>query len=208
MGDVDDAAAVVPELADDPEQLIDLLGGQSRGWLIHDKHPGVDGKGLGNFHHLLLGNRQVSHSLCGRNADAQIIQNPLGFRLHGPVIHQAALHFFPAQEHVFRHIQVGAHIQLLMNDCHAQLLGLLGGQVVVGFSEDLHRAAVSGVNTTEDLHQRGFACAVLPQKSHDLAGPQFKVNIVQGFDTRKALADPLHGNNGFVHLLTPLFFPC
>ena len=204
MGNVDDAAAVVPELADDPEQLIDLFGGQCGGRLIHDKHPGVDGKSLGDFHHLLLGHRQIAHRLAGGNVDAQIVQNLLCLRLHGLPIHGEALHLFPAQEHIFRHAQVGAHIQLLMDNRNTQLLRLFGTQVIVGFAEDLHCAAVSGVDAAENFHQRGFARAVLSQQSHDFTGTQFKVNIVQRFHTGEALANTLHGNNGFVHLLTHL----
>ena len=204
MGDVDDTTAVVPELTDDPEQLVDFLGGQCGGRLVHDENPGVDRKCLGDFHHLLLGHRQIAHRLAGGNVDAQIVQNLLCLRLHGLPIHGEALHLFPTQEHIFRHAQVGAHIQLLMDNSNTQLLRLFGTQVIVGFAEDLHCAAVSGVDAAENFHQCGFARAVLPQQSHDFTGTQFKVNIVQRFHTGEALANTLHGNNGFVHLLTHL----
>ena len=43
------------KFSDDGEEPLDFALGQSRGRLVHDQHLGVDGKGPGNLHELLLG---------------------------------------------------------------------------------------------------------------------------------------------------------
>ncbi len=186
---------------DNAEQILDLPGGQRGGWLIHNKYLGVGGKGLGNLHHLLLGDRQLSHHLLGIQVDLQFVQDALGFTLHGRVVQFQALSLFPAQEHILGHRQVLAHIQLLVDNGHAHLLSQLGGQVAVLLAEDLHGALVSLVYAAEHLHQGALSRTVLSQQGHDLPRAQFKVHMVQRLDPGESLADPLHGYDGFLHSL-------
>ena len=202
VGNIDDSAAIFSQLPNDTEEFINFLGCQRRGRFIHDQNLGIDGKSLCNFHHLLLGNRQITNHLAGINVNSQIIQISLCFCFHGLFIHHESLHQFPAKEHIFSHRQMGAHIQLLVDDRHTKLLGLLGRQVTVLLAKDFHRAAVSGIDTAQDLHQRGFTCTVFTQQSHHLARAQFEVNIIQSFYAGKAFVDAMHRHNVFLHPLT------
>ena len=206
VGDVNDAAAVRPKALDDAEQFIDFLCRQSRGRFVHNQNSGIDGQCLGDFHHLLLGNRQIAHHFTGINIDLQIGQNGSGFCLHTLLVHHEALHFLTAQEHIFRNRQMGAHIQFLMDNGNTQRLSLLGIQVAALLTKNRHGTAVTGINTGEDLHQSGLTCAVFSQQGHDFTAAQLKVDIVQSLDTGERLIDTLHGDNGFIHLLTHLSF--
>ena len=199
VGDVHDAAALGFQLPNDAEQVVDLPGGEGGGGFVHDQHLGVVGQGLGNLHHLLLGHGQLAHHLPGVQVDFQLVQDAFGFGLHAGVVQLEALALFPAQEHVFRHGQVPAHVQLLVDDGHAHLLGQLGVQVPVPLPEDFQLPRVPLVDAAEHLHQGALARAVLPQQGHDLAGAQREVHMVQGLDAGEALAYPLHGYNGFIH---------
>ena len=47
-----------PQVADDPEQLVDLRVGQRRGRLVHDQDVGVERERPGDLDHLVLGDRE------------------------------------------------------------------------------------------------------------------------------------------------------
>ena len=49
-------------------------------------------------------------------------------------------------------------------------------------------------------------CAVFSQQSHDFTAVQLEMDIVQSLNAREALANTLHRDNGFIHLLTHLSF--
>ena len=208
VGDVHDALALGAQTADDAEQLVDLLGGQRRGGLVHDEDAGVGGQRLGDLHHLLLGHLQGADHRGGIQLDVQALEHPRGLGVHlllGELQAPAAL---AAQEHVLRHRQVLAHVQLLMDDGHAQLLRALGVHVVDLLTEDLHRAGVLVVNAGEHLHQRRLACAVFTQQRHDLARLQMKVNVVQRLYAGKTFAYVFQFDDVLalvlLHLIPPL----
>ena len=92
-----------------------------------------------------------------------------------------------------------AHVQLLVDDGHAHLLGQLWVQVPVLLPEDFQGALVPLVYAAEYLHQRAFSSAILPQQGHNFPGTQVKVHMVQGFNAGKALAYPPHGYDGLIH---------
>ena len=59
------------EVADDPEQLVDLGVVQRRGRLVHDQHVGVERQRLGDLDHLLLGDGESRRpASVGRAAGA------------------------------------------------------------------------------------------------------------------------------------------
>ncbi len=53
-------------------------------------------------------------------------------------------------------------------------------------------SAVLRCDADEDLHQRGLAGAVLPDKSVDLTLVQVEIHLPQGVDPGKALVDFPH----------------
>ena len=66
-------------------------------------------------------------------------------------------------------------------------------------------ALVWEINAGENVHQRGFACAVLPQQRVDLTGVQGQVHVFIGDDAGKALGDAAHFQQGLLfHRLSSL----
>ena len=68
---------------------------------------------------------------------------------------------------------------------------------------DQDLALIRPVSPREDLHQGGFAGAVVADKPHDLAAPQLQIHALEGVDTTETLADALHFNDVFcTHAVT------
>jgi predicted neutral ceramidase superfamily lipid hydrolase len=57
---------------------------------------------------------------------------------------------------------------------------------------DVNRAGIGTNDPGKDLHQCGFAGAVLADQCDDLAGGQIEVDAVECDDTRKALGNRRH----------------
>ena len=192
MADVDDADALLGQVAHDLEQLLDLAVGDRGGGLVHDQYAAVEGDGLDDLHHLLLGDGQVVHLGGGIDAQVKPIQHLLGIADHGPVVHAEGAHGFAAQEDVFGHGHVRHLHQLLVDNGNAVVPG--GIDVVdrhrLSVDEDL--ALLGDVDAAQHLDQRGLARAVLPQKRVDLAGQQLEVHALQRLDAGKRLADVFH----------------
>ena len=114
-----------------------------------------------------------------------------------------------ADEHVFRHRQVGAQGDFLIHGADARVLRVLGG-MDVGFPLDpvhVDAAAVLFMHAGEHLDQGGFARAVFAHQGVNLAPAQGEIHVVQRLRARKLLADSAHGQNRVVlHLGTLLFF--
>ncbi len=163
---------------------------------------------FGDLHHLLFGNRQLAHHLVGVEVDLQLVQDAARFLFHVAVGQRQHVRFFPAQEDVFRHGQVAAHVQFLMDDRPAEFLRLPGREVAVFLPENFHAAVIAVVYAAEHLHQRAFPRAVLPQQGHNLARAKLEMHVVQRFDAREAFVYMLHANDDIAHRQsTPAFVP-
>ena len=193
---------------DDDEEVVDLLGGERRGRLIHDEHPRVGGERLGDLDHLLLGDRQVPDHHVRVDVDVQASEDRPRLPLHLPLGEHARFGALASEEDVFGDRQVLAHVQLLVDDRHAHLLRLFGGEVRGDLlAEELHRAAVAGVDAAQDLHERGLSRAVFPEQGHHLARAQVEGDVVQRLDAGEGLVDMFHLNDIILHPIH-LSFPC
>ena len=74
MGNIDEAHAILFQLAHDLKQVFDLPGGQGRGGFVHDDQLGAEQQGLGDFHHLLFRCRQVGHQGVGVDVDLHALE--------------------------------------------------------------------------------------------------------------------------------------
>src|SRR5436190_1243790 len=60
------------------------------------------------------------------------------------------------------------------------------------------------IGPAQNLHERGFARAVLAEKDMNLAASQIEVNVVQSHDAGERLPDVTHlQNGGICHLARP-----
>ena len=199
VGDVNDAQLLVPKVADDLEKLRDLRLGQGGGGLVEYDDLGLMADGLGDFAHLLLAHGEVAHLLGGVDVDAQLVKQLAGLLVHFGVVDQSALHELPADEDILRHGQVVHHVQLLVNDHDARLLGLAG---IVEFhlpalvGDD---ARILGIDAGEHLHQRGLARAVFTHQRVHLALAHLQIHVVQRMHAGKRFVDALHRQYDLSH---------
>src|SRR5262249_9791230 len=105
----------------------------------------------------------------------------------------------PRKGQVFRDTQVGKQMEILVD---ADDPGILGGSGTMGgridtstFDDD--SARVPAVRPRKDLHQGGFAGAVLPDEHMDLAIVQIEVDPLEYTHPEKGLGDALHGQDIF-----------
>ena len=162
---------------------------QRRSGLVHDDHPGVLVDHAGDLHHLLLGGGQVAGHVRGPDDGVHLhllqqLQRP---RVHAAVVQEHAVGFFLAQEDVLRHGQVLGNAQLLMDDRDALVHGVPGALEFNLFSVQEDIALRGGVDTGEDLDQRGFTGAVFAHQGVHLSGVEIHRYVRQGSDARKDL---------------------
>ena len=206
VGDVHDAQLLGAQVADDLEQLLDLRLRQRGGGLVEYDDLGLVGDGLGDLAHLLLADGQVAHLFGGVDVDAQLVEQLAGLVVHFAVVDQAALHEFAADEYVLGHGQVVHHVQLLVNDDDARLLGLLG--VVEFHLAPLvgDGAGILGVDAGQHLHQRGFARAVFAHQRVHLALAHLQIDVIQRVHAGERFVDALHRQYDFSHDTTSVSF--
>ena len=175
------------------EQGIDLAFGQCRCRLIHDQQARIHGQCLGNFHHLLLADGQQAG--FGFRIDIVSTQRRQLRRCLAPhtgAVDHAETGRLAAEEQVFHHRQLRNQVQFLMDDGNAAGLSLTGGADLHRLAINADGTAVAAVYPAENLHQRGFAGAVLPHQGVDFAAGNGKVDLFQHADRAKSLADALH----------------
>ena len=205
VGDVDNAHALVTEHVDDPEQVLHFFLGQRGGGLVEHQHLGVVGDGLGDLHHLPLGDRHGAHDPVGIHVDFQLLENLHGIFVHFFLVdHDPAVGGIPAQPDVVHDGALQSLVQLLVHHGHAIVQGLTAALEVhfLAVQEDL--TAILFVNTEQALHQGGLTGAVFPHQGMDGTGLDLQADIVQGFDTGEGLCDILHSQkNRFLHICVP-----
>ncbi len=116
VGDVDDRDSVRGELADHPEQVVDLLRVQHRRRLVHDDQPRVPGQRPGHADDLLPGGREPAQLAPRR--DLRVAepeqQRPRGV-LGGARPAEAQPGRLVAEHDVLRDRQAGHQVQLLVD---------------------------------------------------------------------------------------------
>ena len=95
---------------------------------------------------------------------------------------------------------------MLMNHADAQRCGIVRvvdmDFLTVLFDDALLRL----VQSEQDAHQRGFACAVFAKQGMDLPPLKLQGDIVIGLDPRELLGDVQHLDYIVCHVVTPLPF--
>ena len=86
-----------------------------------------------------------------------------------------------------------------MHDADALCLCIAGAIDLNVLAEIFDYAIVLLVDTSEDLHQRGLAGAVFTDQSHDFAGTDFQLCIVQCVNAGEILLNALHFQNCLAH---------
>ena len=193
MRDINDGNAARFQHTDRIEQRFDFTIGQRRGGFIHHQHLGIDGKCLGDLHHLLVRHAQIAHQRAGADFHAQIIQYLLRIGVHTlPIHHEAVFHDLPPHEYVFRHGQLFRQVQLLIDDGNAHPLRIVrrGDFHFPAVKQDF--AFVLLICARKHLHQRGFARAVFAEQRVHLALFHGEIYVIQRQNAREFFNDALH----------------
>ena len=212
--DVDDAHAVRAHPPDQIEQHVDLPLGEAGGGLVHDDDPRLEGHGLGDLHQLLLGGGKPGHGQARIQIRGQGLEQFGAAPVHFAGVLEPAPARFAAEKDVVRHVQVGAEVELLMDEGDALLPGVPRVGQVDFRAGDLQLAPVRRDDAAEDLHQRALAGAILAHQHVHLPGEEVEIHLLQdlhvGVAERPAVAavnelgDAAHGDQRFQHrLLTP-----
>ena len=179
VGYVDNAHAVRPHPPDQIEQHVDLPFGEAGCGFVHDDDPRLEGHRLGDLHQLLLGGGKPGHG------QARIQIRPQGLEEFGAAPDHFACILEPAptrlaaQKDVVRHVQIGAKVELLVDERDAILSRVLSIGQGGGLAGDSQLAPVRRDDAAQDLHQGALAGAILANQHVHLAGKDVEVHPVQ-----------------------------
>ncbi len=186
------------ELPDEPKQLGDLAVVERRGGLVHDEHARVEGQRLGDLHHLLLRDGELTHRRARVECEVQPLEDALCVRIQRILVEQPAqpaARLAPDKD-VLRRREVAHQVEFLVNDADAQRQCLAWRTRFdrPAVNEDLAR--VLRVDASQHLHQRGFARPVLAHQRMNFAGHQFESAMVERAHAGERLADIAHRDEG------------
>lgn len=180
MGDVNDGEAVCLQGADKLKQSLDLFFFQRGSGLVQNEHFGVFGYCLDDLHDLALSAGQRGDKVGRADIHVEPVQKLLGFPVELFFVYQVRpMDRIVSDEYVVGHGHIQGKRQLLEYDGDAACIGALDGVQGHLLIFNLDRAGVFGINACQDLHQRAFSGAVLPDKAQDFAISQIEIHMVQ-----------------------------
>ena len=181
------------------KQNVDLRALEHRGRFVEQNHEMAGGvllerQGLGELHHLARGEAEIVGAHAWIDVHLDLFELTRRGCIEGPPIDEAETRELRlgAQIDVFADRQIGEQRLLLEHHADAFPVGV-GGVLETGrFSGDHDLAGVGLIDAAENLHQRGFAGAVLADQSDDLSGSDLDRHGLERVDAGKALVDPDH----------------
>ena len=198
---------VFTEPVHDGEQGFGLRLGEGRGRLVEDDQAAVHGERLGDLHDLLLGNGELRDPLARPDVGSEG-----GKQLRGPPVVPAHVHdelvgvVDRAHEDVFRHCEVLAESDLLVDEPDAQLLRIVGGIDPRLGAVDDDGPLVGLVDPGDHVHERRLPRAVFPHHGMDAAGGHGQAHAGERLCAGEPLADVLYfEDRGAGHLYPPRF---
>ena len=190
VGNVDDADAVRLQVADDPEEPVDLLVAQRGRRLVHDQDAGFGPQGPRDLDQLLLGHRQRAD--LGFRVDRRADFFEQVSRLSAPPAPAdpapASARLEPDRD-VLGDRQVRKERRLLVNRGDSQVACAHRIEVADRPALDLDRSLVGQMGAGDHLDQRRFARAVFADQGVDFSGPEVERDPLQGVHAGKRLAD-------------------
>ena len=129
----------------------------------------------------------------GVDVDLQVVEYGLGLLVHLAGVHHAQLvEREAAQPHVFHDGAAQHLVQLLVHHGHAVVQRVAGAGKGDRLAVHRDRAAVTGVDAEQALHQRGFSGAVFAHQRVNRARPQLQLCVIQRLDAGELLFDVQH----------------
>ena len=201
VGNINDAAAAVPQHIDDAEQVLHFLLSKRGGGLVEHDDVGMVRDSFGNLHHLALGHGHRAHNGARVHMDAQIIKNRRRISEHLFFGREGPHRGIAAEPDIVHNIALECLVQLLMHHGDAVFQRLFRGFEAdfLPIQQDL--PAVLAVNAEQALHQGGLARPVFPHQRMHRAALYRQRNIVERLDAGEGLADIFHFEQNAVVVL-------
>ena len=179
-----------------------LLVEGSRG-LVQNKNFTILTQRLGDLHELLLADADLVDGRIGIFVQTDALQKRDGGGADLVPVDDAVFAQRFADEHVLGDGELRDHSQLLMDDGDTGSLRLGDALKAAHLAvyDDVASVAAVGVDAGQDVHQRGFARAVLAHQRLDLASLYLKRDVIQRLYTRKFFGDASHLQDIILHLL-------
>ena len=187
--------ALVPQAAQQGDQLGHLGGGQRGGGLVQDQHLGAPVEGLEDLHPLAGPDRKVPDPAAGIDAETVTLRQ-LGDVAHGPVeVEQAApAQRLPPQHQVLGHREVADEAEVLLHHADAEVESVAGGVDHHLPAGDLDGARRGRGQAEQHLHQGRLPGAVLAEQAVDAGRLDREIHGVVGHHARVALGDAAHAH--------------
>lgn len=188
VGDEDDPDAVLAQLADDREELLDLLGGEHGGRLVHDQDAGLQAERLGDLHHLEPGDAQFTDLGVGSHVDADPVQQLCRVLAHPAVVDEPVAARLTAQEDVLGDGEIGYQVELLVDRGDPEPFRVLRALDAHLTSLGQNAAVVGAVGAGEHLDEGALSRAVLAEQDVHLASAEVEVDVVERHHAGEGLA--------------------
>jgi len=190
VADVQDAHPFSRQAAQQVKERGRFVLGQGGGRLVQDEDFALHGERLGDLDELLVGHGERADLGAGIDGHVEPGQVAAGVLEQFAILdHAQPVGGQAAGVDVLGHRQGRDHAQLLVDDGDPQGDRVLRAAQGDGLPLEEDLAGVGGVHAGEDLHQRAFAGAVLPDHGVNLAGLQLQLHIVQRQRARKLLGN-------------------
>ena len=190
VADVKDGDAAVTQATHRGEKIVDLVGRERGGRLVHDQQPRARGERLRDLEQLPIGDTEPRTGVSGSISTAQLPEDAACLDAHrAPVDGTQTTPDVTAGKDVLRDRQVLEDGRLLVHRHDAEPVGGLR----VGDPPRRavhHELALVGLNDPgEDFHERRLAGAVLPDKGVHGAGTNGEAHLGDGPNAAVASRD-------------------
>ena len=195
MADEDDTAAGLRHRPQRPEQLLDLLGSEDRGRLVHDQDPGAAVEHLEDLDPLLLADAQLPDLRPRIDPQTKFRGKPGDLRLRPSRVEEEPRPI-QAEQDVLGDGLRGDEREMLVDHPDAGGDGVPRREERDGLPVDPDLTLVRPVEPGEDVHQRALPGTVLAEQGVDLPGQQLEGDVVVCHDARECLDDPAGVDGG------------
>src|SRR5690625_3304077 len=180
VADEDHADALLTQLPEHREQLVDLGAGQSRGGLVEDEDPRVEAQGFGDLDQLLPRDAQRADPATGVDVETDELEGVAGDAALLRAVHHAEPFRDVPQGDVLRDGQRRHEVELLVDGRDSECFRGRGVRDAYRFAVDQDLALVGLVDAGNGLDQGGLAGPVLAEQALDLARVYVQVHAVEG----------------------------
>ena len=179
------------------EEELDLALVQGGGGFVQNEELRLGDECLGELDQLSLGERKLSCMGAGIDIDPEIGEDAGRFGFDARIVDLAqpgGRH--TAKEDVFRHGQVRAETQLLVDRGDADRFGLVRGESLVGDAVEGDRARIGLMHPGDQIDPGALAGAVLAHQGMNLAGIDIEADPVEHHIAGERLGQVARAENG------------